>query len=158
MAYDFIKVKRDFEREFKKEIPLWRAAGFTEEQIAKEHDDYYEQIKRDRAYDEKARSLDSFGGDEEHGIDNSPLVRMFTEQFIEMEAYGAGERFDWLHSLEDTRLGAIMDICSEDEAELLTLIFFEGYTQTEMARRREVSCAAISKRLGQIYQKIRSME
>ena len=59
-------------------------------------------------------------------------------------------RFGWIVGMQSDALADLLYQLSEDDLELLTAIFVDGDSQTEVAQRRGVSCAAISKRYKRI--------
>lgn len=128
--------RRKFEARQKKQAEEYRALGMTEEQIKAMYEFDLEQYKSDRRYYSHTQSFvpDDFDEDE----DDDEKLSIF-DKFKELltssiEESGNKSRYWWIAEIEDEVLARKVRSMASEEIEMITLLAFEGYSQTESAQ------------------------
>ena len=113
MAYNYAKEKRRFDAEWKRNERWYRKEGMSEDDIEEMRRFDLEQFNRDRAYESRRRPLETACG--------SCCVQQ------------TSERYGWIDEVSDPRLTERLQRLSERDIELLTLLIYDGLSQTEAA-------------------------
>ena len=125
---------------------IYLAAGMNEEQIKKlyEYDLEVYRGKRREAIHTQRLNISGFE-DADDNMDKNPLYKRFLEQITVTDKHWETERFDWIEQIEREELYCAVRALSERDKELLTELFILGLSQTEIARRRGVNKATVTK-------------
>ena len=113
MAYNYAREKRRFDAEWKRRELWYRKEGMSEDDIEEMRRFDLEQFNRDRAYESRRRPLETACG--------SCCVQQ------------TSERYGWIDEVSDPRLTERLQRLSERDIELLTLLIYDGLSQTEAA-------------------------
>ena len=113
MAYNYAREKRKFEAEWKRKALWYRKEGMSEEDIEAMHRFALAQFNRDRAYESRRRPLETACGS------------CYVQEPI--------ERYSWIDEVSDLQLAERLQKLSESDVELLTLLIYDGLSQTEAA-------------------------
>ena len=113
MAYNYAREKRKFDAEWKRKALWYRKEGMSEESIAEMYCFDLAQFNRDRAYDSRKRPLETACGS------------CYVQEPI--------ERYSWIDDISEPRLVERLRKLSESDIELLTLLIYDGLSQTEAA-------------------------
>ena len=113
MAYNYAKEKRKFDAEWKRKALWYRKEGMSEESIAEMYCFDLAQFNRDRAYESRRRPLETACGS------------CYVQEPI--------ERYSWIDDISEPRLVERLRKLSESDIELLTLLIYDGLSQTEAA-------------------------
>ena len=113
MAYNYAKEKRRFDAEWKRNERWYRKEGMSEDDIEEMRRFDLEQFNRNRAYESRRRPLETACG--------SCCVQQ------------TSERYGWIDEVSDPRLTERLQRLSERDIELLTLLIYDGLSQTEAA-------------------------
>ena len=113
MAYNYAKEKRRFDAEWKRKELWYRKEGMREDGIEEMRRFDLEQFNRDRAYESRRRPLEMACGS------------CYVQQ--------RSERYSWIDEVSDPRLAERLQRLSERDIELLTLLIYDGLSQTEVA-------------------------
>lgn len=148
MSYNHGKEERFFEQRWKKLRKEYREAGMTEEAIEKIYLFDKDVFNRDRAYFEHLHvSFTEYNGysDEEEGetLDEPELS-------VSDELSTDHSRYWWVEEIDNPILAAYIKSLSKDDIELITMYYFEGYNQNEIAEQIGVSQRAVSKRIAKL--------
>ena len=96
--------------------------------------------------------LDSDGEESRNALHKKFLLSMTCT--MDMSECG---RYGWIDAMENTALyGAIFKLTT-DQKELLTLLYRDGYTQTEVAALLHSNLLAINKRVSRLQNRIRNL-
>lgn len=113
MAYNYAREKRKFDAEWKRKALWYRKEGMSEESIAEMYCFDLAQFNRDRAYESRRRPLETACGS------------CYVQEPI--------ERYSWIDDISEPRLVERLRKLSESDIELLTLLIYDGLSQTEAA-------------------------
>ena len=128
--------RRKFEARQKKQAEEYRALGMTEEQIQTMYEFDLAQYKSDRRYYMHTQQFTSsdFDDGEEDDSESSLLYKFFDELTCDIETSGHKSRYWWLEEIEDPALIRKLKTLSREDIELITLLAFDGYAKTEIAK------------------------
>ena len=113
MAYNYAREKRKFDAEWKRKALWYRKEGMSEEDIEAIHRFDLAQFNRDRAYESRRRPLETACGS------------CYVQEPI--------ERYSWIDEVSDQQLAERLRKLSKSDIELLTLLIYDGLSQTEAA-------------------------
>ena len=116
MAYNYAREKRKFDAEWKRKALWYRKEGMSEEDIEAMHRFDLAQFNRDRAYESRRRPLETACG----------------SYYVQAPEAGTG-RYSWIDEVSDQQLVDRLLKLSERDIELLTLLIYDGLSQTEAA-------------------------
>lgn len=136
-----------FEKEQAKKRREYLAAGMTEEQIKaiRQVDEAWYKSCRNEARHTQRLSIES-SEDEDAYMDN-PLYKKFMEKLAVTDNHGDYSRLGWIDDITNERLAEGINMLSDEDKELLTLLYAEGFPQKAVAEIQGVSTAAICKKL-----------
>lgn len=140
--------RRKFEREQARLRKKYLAAGMTEEQIAalRAFDEEWYNGRRREA--EHTQALDIYTSEDEERKDN-PLIEKFPDKLTVTDKHWEG-RYDWIEQIADKRKYKAVKALSDEDKELLTLLYKYGYTQTKIAAIYGVVKVVICKKIKRI--------
>lgn len=113
MAYNYAREKRKFDAEWKRKALWYRKEGMSEEDIEAMRCFDLAQFNRDRAYESRRRPLETACGS------------CYVQEPI--------ERYNWIDEVSDQQLAERLRKLSKSDIELLTLLIYDGLSQTEAA-------------------------
>lgn len=113
MAYNYAKEKRKFDADWKRKALWYRKEGMSEEDIEAMRCFDLAQFNRDRAYESRRRPLETACGS------------CYVQEPI--------ERYNWIDEVSDQQLAERLRKLSKSDIELLTLLIYDGLSQTEAA-------------------------
>ena len=113
MAYNYAREKRKFDAEWKRKALWYRKEGMSEEDIEAMYRFDLVQFNRDRAYESRRRPLETACGS------------CYVQEPI--------ERYNWIDEVSDQQLAERLRKLSKSDIELLTLLIYDGLSQTEAA-------------------------
>lgn len=122
------------------------AAGMSEEQIKRLYEfdlEVYRGTRREALHTQHL-NVSSFD-DSDDGLDKSPLYKRFLEKITVTDKHWETGRFDWIEQIERKELYRAVRALSDSDKELLTELLILGLSQTEIARRRGVNKATVTK-------------
>ena len=155
MTFIYSTERRIFEREWEKTETLCRAHGMSEEaiQALREYDLEHFNAARNEALhtQEMGFQID----EDEDTMMESPLLNKFPDRFSsQYDTHGNHSRYWWLEEISDPCIVAALPSLTEEDKELLTLFYIEGYTQKECAVILHSSQREISRYIKRILCKI----
>lgn len=145
MGFYYATEKKKFDKEWEQMELEYRSVGMSDEQIAsmKEYD--WKWFCSQRVFLNHTQALPS------EQDENYSLFKKFQSLSYEWDTGDVDcNRYGWLSAIEDENLLKQLLKLSSDDLELLTLIFIEGYRQTDIAKMRKCSRNAIYKQLKKI--------
>lgn len=149
MGFNYGREKRRFDKEWERLEEEYTAAGMPYEVI--EHMKTYDWkwFCSQRVYHNRTQNLPSESCNDES--EQSSLLRKFASLSVQpaREELFSG-RLAWLNTVEDQILYQRLCSLSVNDLELITLIAFDGYKQSEVARLWGCSWNVIHKRLQKI--------
>ena len=156
MEWNDGKERAKFEREQAKLREQYLAAGMSEEQIKALYAHDLEWYKNRRREARHTQRLDLETCEEIGEYIENPLYKKFFDKLAVEDKHSETTRFGWVEEIEDRRLYEAVKKLSADDLELLTQVFFEGVSQIEIARRKGVNKATVTKwirRIKKLFQK-----
>lgn len=132
MGFHYGIEKRKFDREWEQMEQEYRTAGMNEEQIAamKEYD--WAWFCSQRIFGNRTQVLPSEQYEDES--EQSCLFQKFESLSFRWDVGDIDHtRYGWLSAVEDERLFQQLCKLSSEDLELLTLLFVDGYRQTDVA-------------------------
>ncbi len=153
MKFNYQTEKNKLDRAWVKLEEEYRSAGMTEEAIEEMRAYDYEVFRKERTYCNHTNLIDFAAMDApaEGQEDENVIMNAHIEAFsVGMSELFQQERYGWIESLEDEEILSEVKKLKSDDLELLTLLVFDGYSATEIARMQGVSPANISKKTKRI--------
>ena len=146
MGFNYGKEKIRFDKNWNKLAEQYRAAGFEEVGIEAMREYDWEVFRKRRVYENREQDMPSDVYDDDGDTCSSLLSKFdsLTCSFDESELSG---RYDWIESIDNLVLAGKLKTLSDEDKELLTLLAFDGYTQTEVAEILGCTQQAISKKI-----------
>ena len=150
MAWNDGKERKTFEAEQKRLRKIYLEHGLTEEAIQAlyEFDKEQYNARRRNAIHTQRLDFDSIEFDDKE-TDN-PLFEKFLEFLSTEDEFVPEGRFGWIETIENHRLAKGLKQLKESDLEVLTQMYFEGYSQREVAINLGVTEANISKKIRRI--------
>ena len=139
MKFNYALERLKFEDEWAKLQKEYEAAGMAAEDIKtmKEYD-WTHMFCAERVVALHTQELDaSIFEQVENGeqVPESPLMKKFLGTLTtEYDHLGGHARMWWIDEIEDSRLTEVLCTLSDEEKELLTLLYVDGFSQKECAR------------------------
>lgn len=150
MGFNYAKEKRRFDVEWLVKFEEYRAAGFNESGIQAIRDYDWEVFCQRRTYENRTQDFPNevFDADEEDS--GSTLFRKFRSLTSSFDENAFSGRYDWIDAIDNPAFVEKLKKLSDSDKELLTLLAFDGYTQTEIAVMQGVTRVVICKKVKRI--------
>ena len=155
MRFNYATEKLKFDREQEKLAEQYREAGMSEVAIRKMYEFDYEQFKKQRVFCKHNQYLETkdtekaFKENDRHG-----LLFKFLYEFSTEMSFTNDDRFSWIEDIDNEKLYEVLHNMNENDLDLLTMLVIEGYGVVEVARLKDVSHQAISKRWKKIQKNL----
>lgn len=130
MSWNDGSQRKQFERKQKKQTEEFKKYGMTEDQISKMHLFDLKGYRADRIHAMHTQSLDEM--ESEGDETRNTLYKKFQESMYCSMEISECSRLGWIEEIEHFALYCAVSKLSETQKELLTLIYHDGYTQTEV--------------------------
>lgn len=150
MEWNNAMKRSKFEKEQAKLRKEYLAAGMTEEQIKEMYEFDLLQFNADRREHEHTQSFDFDNEDFDDKETDNPLLKKYLEAISVTMDYSDSSRFGWIEEIENKELYTVLKSLPEDYLEILTDQVVNGYSQTEIARKRGLSRKAINNKMARI--------
>ena len=156
MGFNYGLERKKFETEFAKFRALATKYGMPEAQINEMYRYGLDELNSNRAYAIHTQSLDDYtfedGDNMEEG--QNPLYYRFMESLsIPAETKASSwSRYGWVEDLDTPAFVIAIRGLSFEDLEILTMLVMDQLSKAEIARERNVSRAAITKRCNKIKQ------
>ena len=147
--------RRKFEQGQKAQAKEYRKCGMNEEQIQAMYLQDLQEYRNNRIYAihiQSIEELDSDGEESRNALHKKFLLSMTCT--MDMSECG---RYGWIDAMENTALYGAISKLTTDQKELLTLLYCDGYTQTEVAALLHSNLLAINKRVSRLQNRIRNL-
>ena len=147
--------RRKFEQVQKAQAKEYRKCGMNEEQIQAMYLQDLQEYRNNRIYAihiQSIEELDSDGEESRNALHKKFLLSMTCT--MDMSECG---RYGWIDAMENTALYGAISKLTTDQKELLTLLYCDGYTQTEVAALLHSNLLAINKRVSRLQNRIRNL-
>lgn len=141
--------RRRFEREQTELRKQYLAAGMTEEQIQALYAfdrEWYKSRRREAVHTQR---LDIQTSEDEDINKDNPLYKKFFEKLAVEDNHADYSRYGWIDELENEALAKAVNVLSDTDKELLTMLI-NGFTQSEIGAEMGVSQQSVSKRIKKI--------
>lgn len=151
MAFNYAKEKQQFDREWVKKEKEYTAAGMLNKNIQTMKDFDWAWFCSRRKFAKHTQSLPSEVIDKD--VDSDELTTLFSKfksLSVDITPFTVGGRYGWVEEIDDEQLTKKLKKLSEDDLDLLTLIVFDGYTQTEVAKKYGIAQKNICKKIKRI--------
>ena len=152
MSWNNAYRRKQFEEKQKKQAEEYRAFGMTEEQIQAMYEFDLEQFRSDRRFYSHTQSLlpDTFDENEDND-EKLSIFELFKDVFTTtIEEAECKSRYWWIEEINNSELYSIAIGLSNEQIELLTLIYVDKLNQSEISKIFNISQAAISQRFKKI--------
>lgn len=146
MGFNNGKERRKLNEEWKRLSIQYRKAGMSEEAIQAMYEFDLKTFNSERSYISNTVKIVGDGSEE------TEAVRRKFEKVSRVEDtyHETRTKFAWVGEIQDERLSSGLENLSEEDLQLLTLYFVEGYTLDEISKFYMVSHQCISKRISKI--------
>ena len=161
MGFNYGYEKKKFDAKWKKLHAEYIEAGMCEADIQTLYDLDWDEVRSDRRYYSRTQPL---GGavfaddDEDAGEDQSPLLKKFSEQISSMQPeiieWG---RYAWVEDIDDPELARQLKSLSETDREFISYLLIDGLSRAEIARKLNISRAAVTKRINRIKKYLKNI-
>ena len=142
MQFNYAKERKKFDEDWKKMRVEYRVAGMSEEDIQIMYEFDLMAFRQRRTY-----CLHNESQEEMEEKQNSVYLKSV---YFEKLDYEGKEKNSWLDEIENEKLYTSIQQMKEIDIEILTLWAIEKYSMTEIAKLKNVSQHAISKRISKI--------
>ena len=145
MSFNYGREKRNFDRTWEQLETEYRAAGMSTEKIQKMKDFDWQWFCSERTYRNHVQALPT--SDTVANCDQEHLEALSTQ-------WDSGDvdqsRFGWMSAIENEELYHKLRSLSYKDLELLTLLYVDGFHQTDVAQKVGCSRNSVYKRLKKI--------
>ena len=147
--------RKKFEQEQKAQAKAYRKCGMSEEQIQAMYLLDLREYRNNRNYATHIQSIEELESDGEES--RNVLHRKFLlSMTCTMDLSECG-RFGWIDEIENAALYIAISKLTAEQKELLTLLYHDGNSQTEVAMQLHSNPSAINKRVSRIHNRIRNL-
>ena len=147
--------RKKFEHAQKAQAKEYRKCGMNEEQIQAMYLHDLQEYRNDRIYAIHTQSIEELESDGEESR-NALHKKFLLSMTCTMDMSECG-RYGWIDAMENTALYGAVSELTPDQKELLTLLYRDGYTQTEVAALLHSNLLAINKRVSRLQNRIRNL-
>lgn len=147
--------RRKFEQVQKAQAKEYRKCGMNEEQIQAMYLQDLQEYRNNRIYAIHIQSVEELESDGEESR-NALHKKFLLSMTCTMDMSECG-RYGWIDAMENTALYGAISKLTTDQKELLTLLYCDGYTQTEVAALLHSNLLAINKRVSRLQNRIRNL-
>lgn len=156
MSWNNAYERKKFEARQKKQAEEYRALGMTEEQIKEMYEFDLEQFKSNRRYYSHTQSFipDDFDESEDDDEKLSIFDKFKDVLTTSIEDSGNKSRYWWIEEIDNPNLVKKIKALPQDDIELITLLAFDGYSKTEIAKMLGCQPYHITRRLARIEKRI----
>lgn len=147
--------RKKFEQKQKAQVRDYRKLGMSESQIHAVHLQDLQEYRNNRIYAIHIQSIEELenGGKEgRNALHKKFLVSMTCS--IDLSECGC---LGWIEEIENAALYGAVTKLTPKQKELLTLLYRDGYTQTEVAVLFRSNVQAINKRVLRIHNRIKNL-
>lgn len=147
MGFNYGLEKKNFDSQWAVTRKQYEDAGMSSEAIQAMYDYDWSVFNATRAYQNHTQEIaaPSFEQSEES---YSPLMNKYQKAISVTDHYcETKSRFAWIGEIEDERLLPALENLSDDDLQLVTLYFYEGYNTTELSKAYHIAQQNISKRI-----------
>lgn len=147
--------RNKFKKRIEEQEILYRKVGMDEQLIQEIYKYDLKTYCEERTYRRHTQPIIVPEEETDKGDDFNPLIKYYPDEMTFHEDFYSGDRFGWIENIKDETLYEAINSLSEDEKELLTLIYVEKNTLTEIAKDvYGISVKGVSKRKAKIHAKI----
>ena len=147
--------RKKFEQAQKAQAKEYRKCGMNEEQIQAMYLQDLQEYRNNRIYAIHIQSIEELESDGEESR-NALHKKFLLSMTCTMDMSECG-RYGWIDEMENTALYGAISKLTPDQKELLTLLYRDGYTQTEVAALLHSNLLAINKRVSRLQNRIRNL-
>ena len=147
--------RRKFEQVQKAQAKEYRKCGMNEEQMQAMYLQDLQEYRNNRIYAIHIQSVEELESDGEESR-NALHKKFLLSMTCTMDMSECG-RYGWIDAMENTALYGAISKLTTDQKELLTLLYCDGYTQTEVAALLHSNLLAINKRVSRLQNRIRNL-
>jgi RNA polymerase sigma factor (sigma-70 family) len=150
MGFNYGLEKRKFDAEWQKRADEYSAAGFDAVGIQAIRDYDWEMFKARRRNVNREQELPVDAISDDEGNNLSKLHQNFISLSSTFDETAFTGRYDWIESIDNPVLADSLKRLDDSDKELLTLLVFDGYTQTEIAKMMSCTKQTLYKKLVRI--------
>ncbi|MCQ4794178.1 hypothetical protein NE604_00780 [Anaerofustis stercorihominis] len=154
MKFNYQREKRNFDERWKRLYEEYKKAGMSDDAINKLKDFDWDEVKRERVYCKHNQHFP----EEEYKDGSNPVIIKFEEAFTVEDKLFQNDRYGWIEDLDDDKIINVIKNLSSLKKEILTLYAFENKTQVKIAKKLEISQAAVAKHIRNIKNLIKDLK
>ena len=155
MSWNDSYERKKFEQAQKAQAKEYSKCGMSEEQIQAVYLQDLQEYRNNRIYAIHIQSIEELERDGEESR-NALHKKFLLSMTCTMDMSECG-RYGWIDAMENTALYGAISKLTSDQKELLTLLYRDGYTQTEVAALLHSNLLAINKRVSRLQNRIRNL-
>lgn len=147
--------RRKFEQKQKAQAAIYRKYGMSEDQIQAMYLEDLWEYRNNRNYAMHIQPIEELESDGEESR-NALHKKFLLSMTCTMDLSECG-RFGWIDEIENIALYRAVSKLTAGQKELLTLLYRDGYTQTEVAILHHSNLRAINKRVFRMHNRIKNL-
>lgn len=150
MGFNYAREKLRFDAEWHELEAQYREAGMDETGIQAMRELDWELFKQRRTYENREQAFPSEVIDNSDSESLSKLLQKFPALTVGLDEYSSDIRYGWIDAINDHVLSDKLYALSDEDKELLTLLAFDGYTQTEIAKLQGCVQSVVSRKISRL--------
>ena len=147
MGFNYGLEKRIFDVKWRKLAAEYSVAGFDAAGIQAIRDYDWEMFKNRRKNINSEQELPAEIISDDENSNLSKLHQSFISLSNTFDETAFTGRYDWIESIDNPILAGSLNRLDDADKELLTLLVFDGYTQTEIAKMQNCTKQAVNKKI-----------
>jgi DNA-directed RNA polymerase specialized sigma subunit len=150
MGFNYGLEKRKYDAEWAKKRIEYVKAGMEQAAIDEMYEFDMEEFRNNRifALHNQAVLPECFSDEDES--DKSSIINKFCKPTDIFDDYISTSRYGWIEDIDDTALYKKLKQMSEEDLELLTLLIFDDFNQSELSRLKGLNQSVYSRKLKRI--------
>ncbi len=158
MGFNYGLEKKKFEAEWKKIRKEYEEAGMSEVAINAMYEYDLNAFNKRRSVSNHEQQIPGFDDmDSVKSDTESPLLLRCAASLATEDTYSFGGRFDWIEEFSNESISKKIYGLSDEDKELLTLVFFDEFTIKEIAAMKELTVQGVHYHLNRIKKFLNSL-
>lgn len=149
MGFNYALEKKRFDKEWEKTEKEYIAAGMSKSAIDAMREYDWSLFKKRRIYSlrEQPMAASSFDDDDSDDSHSALLAKFLDAMSNEDDGSTHHSRYWWIEEIDNPKMAQELQSVSEEYLELITLLCFDGYSQSEAATKMGLSYRTLKRRV-----------
>lgn len=149
MGFNYAAEKKKFDAQWKRNSEWYRSEGMSEEAIQKIKDFDWAVFCSERVYRNHTQDMPDEINSSISDLSKSSLFTKYPNLSVSFSIEDFSGKYTWIENIDNPQLAAKIKALSKDYIEILTMLI-EGYSQTEIAKKRHQHRSAICNKIARI--------